>query len=81
MRAMSRSIPFSEVHPSHALSACLLARVCSEFNEMPGLRLTPVQAARFLGLGVDQAHDLLRALVEGRFLTLHPDGTYARWQQ
>jgi hypothetical protein len=56
----------------------LLQRVQSEFLEMPGLRLTPAQAARFLSLDRRMCAELLEALVRSRFLARTSDGTYLR---
>lgn len=71
---MSLLMPHHEEHLLHALDATLLARVRSEFLEMPGLRLTPAQAVRFLGLSDDQARVLLHEPGERRVLMLRPDG-------
>lgn len=57
----------------------LLARVRCEFLEMPGLRLTPVQAARLWDVDVETARALLAALTDTRFLAQCRDGSYARW--
>lgn len=56
-----------------------LARlVHAEFREMPGLRLTREQARRLWGLEHATCDELLAALVASGFLTLMPDGRYAR---
>ena len=55
-----------------------LARLRSEFIEMPGLRLTPAQAARLFGIERQDCERLLRSLVHHRFLTEHHDGSFAR---
>lgn len=57
----------------------LLARVRCEFLEMPGLRLTPAQAARLWDVDVETARALLAALADTRFLAQYRDGSYARW--
>lgn len=57
----------------------LLARVRCEFLEMPGLRLTPAQAARLWDVDCQTACALLQALAGTRFLTQCRDGSYARW--
>ena len=41
----------------------VLERVRGEFNEMPGLRLTPEQAARLWGLDPRSCSEVLRSLV------------------
>lgn len=57
----------------------LLHRVRGEYREMPGLRLTPAQAARLWGLSKNPAHALLEVLVETGFLVRTPDGQYSRY--
>jgi hypothetical protein len=56
----------------------LLARVQSEFLEMPGLRLTPAQAARLWALDRDTSEHLLRGLTSSGFLARTPGGAYLR---
>jgi hypothetical protein len=56
----------------------LLQRVRSEFNEMPGLRLTPAQAGRLLGLDPLSCQRVINALVQSSFLRWTPDGTVVR---
>jgi hypothetical protein len=56
----------------------LLIRIRAEYLEMPGLRLTPAQAARLFGLDHDTCGRVLRDLVETSFLSARPDGSYAR---
>ena len=46
----------------------VIQRVRGEFNEMPGLRLTPEQAARLWGLDARSCSEVLRALVSSSFL-------------
>lgn len=46
----------------------VIERVRGEFNEMPGLRLTPEQAARLWGLDTRSCGEVLRALVSSSFL-------------
>jgi hypothetical protein len=55
-----------------------LHRVRSEYLEMPGLRLTLAQAARFWSLDQSTCEKALDALVKARFLTLTSEGLYAR---
>lgn len=57
----------------------LVARARGEFLEMPGLRLTPAQAARLWGMTDPMARALLQTLADVRFLVRHADGSYARW--
>jgi len=58
--------------------SALLLRVRSEFNEMPGLRLTPAQAARLLGLDASSCQRVINALVGTAFLTRTADGSVVR---
>jgi hypothetical protein len=46
----------------------LVERVRGEFNEMPGLRLTPEQAARLWGLERRTCEEVLSRLVAASFL-------------
>lgn len=56
----------------------LLHRVCGEYLEMPGLRLTQAQAARLWGLDEKRAQALLEALVKTGFLARTRDSQYSR---
>jgi hypothetical protein len=56
----------------------ILQRVCSEFLEMPGLRLTFPQAQRLWGLDERTCRQVLDSLVEAKFLWRQAPGTYAR---
>lgn len=56
----------------------LVQRVRSEFNEMPGLRLTPAQAARLLGLDQAACQRVINTLVGADFLRRAPDGSIIR---
>jgi hypothetical protein len=56
----------------------LLQRVRAEFNEMPGLRLTPAQAARLLGLDHRSCERVINVLVRSAFLRWTPDGSVIR---
>lgn len=59
--------------------SALIQRVRGEFLEMPGLRLTPAQAARLWGVTDLMARGLLTTLAEARFLVYRDDGSFARW--
>ena len=59
-------------------SQSLLNRIRGEYLEMPGLRLTPAQAARLWGVDLEIASALLSALVKASFLTVADDGQHAR---
>jgi len=56
----------------------LVQRVRSEFNEMPGLRLTPAQAARLLGLDQGSCERVINVLVRSSFLRWTTDGSVIR---
>ena len=56
----------------------LLHRVRSEFLEMPGLRLTPAQAARLWALDPSTALRILEGLTAAGFLSRNREGAYVR---
>ncbi len=56
----------------------LVQRVQSEFLEMPGLRLTPAQAGRLLGLDPQACQRVISELVSAAFLRWTPDGCIMR---
>jgi hypothetical protein len=56
----------------------LLCRIKGEFLEMPGLRLTGVQAARLLGIDFVACRLLLDRLVAEGFLSHSSRGHYVR---
>jgi hypothetical protein len=49
-------------------------RVLSEFAEMPGMALTPKQAALLFGLEEDYCQIVLDALVDAAYLRQRQDG-------
>ena len=51
----------------------LRRRVCGEFREMPGLRLTLAQASRLWNTDRETSARVLEALVDSSFLTLQGD--------
>ena len=59
-------------------SELLFRRICSEFSEMPGLRLTRPQARRLWGIDEETCGLVLDVLVKARFLCLTSPGTYGR---
>ena len=65
-------------HARDALTNDVLQRICSEFLEMPGLRLTCQQAQRLWGLDPATCLAVLEFLVERRFLYRTGRGMYAR---
>jgi hypothetical protein len=56
----------------------LLHRIRSEFLEMPELRLTPAQAARFWAIDSQTSERILGALVLSGFLFRNKNGAYLR---
>jgi len=58
--------------------APLLERVRSEFLEMPGLYLTPNQAARLWALDAATSEQILDGLVNAGFLGKGRNGAYLR---
>jgi hypothetical protein len=56
----------------------LLHRVRSEFLEMPGLRLTPAQAARLWALDRQMSERLLVGLTISGFLLKNREGAFVR---
>jgi len=68
MTVASREVPVGDA----------LKRVKTEFQELPGLRLTAAQAQRLWGLDRESCAALLGALVDARFLVRSTDGTFTR---
>ena len=58
--------------------APLFQRVRGEFLEMPGLSLTPAQAARLWTLDRSTSERILAGLTSSGFLQRTPGGAYAR---
>ena len=56
----------------------LVHRICGEFLEMPGLRLTCAQAQRLFGLNEETCRRVLDALVADTFLARSASGMYVR---
>lgn len=56
----------------------LIERICAEYLEMPGLRVTTKQASRLWGADPTQCQTVLDALVESGFLLARRDGLYVR---
>jgi hypothetical protein len=56
----------------------LVGRIRSEFLEMPGLRLTVMQASRLWGLDEDNCKRVIEVLVNSSFLRWTSPGTIAR---
>jgi hypothetical protein len=55
-----------------------LNRIRGEFLEMPGLRLTPAQAARLSGLDPALCQRVIEGLLASRFLRWTPGGQLVR---
>lgn len=60
------------------MSHPLRDRIRAEYLEMPGLRLTLAQAQRLCGVEPATCQRVFNALVDEKFLSIKPDGTYAR---
>jgi hypothetical protein len=60
------------------LDEALLARIMGEYEEMPGLSLTPVQAQRLWHLDEATCRAVLNSLVHRRLLVVTPRGRYVR---
>ena len=56
----------------------IVQRICGEFLEMPGLRLTLSQAQRLWGLDERTCQVLLDYLVDAKFLCRSSHGNYCR---
>jgi hypothetical protein len=80
---------FTEVRERHLTTptrlrtaiAELIVRVQGEYREMPGLKLTEVQAQRLWGLDDRTCALVLTALVEQQFLRRTRAGTYLRMSE
>ena len=64
------------VHPSSLQP--IVDRVCGEYLEMPGLRLTLRQAQRLWGLDEPTCRLILNELLQAGFLRQTYDGRFAR---
>jgi hypothetical protein len=71
------AVSFEERSGNDAI-APLVVRVRSEFLEMPGLRLTPVQAARLWALDRHTSEQILDGLTSVGFLLKNREGAYLR---
>jgi hypothetical protein len=75
-----RWIAFCELFPAAMEKNSLIERIRSEFIEMPGLRLTPAQAARLWGMDDDSCQQVIAVLVRSSFLRWTPNGMVVREQ-
>ena len=57
----------------------VLQRIRAEYLEMPGLTLTSEQVQRLCGVDRGLCQEVLETLVETGFLSMRPDGGYARY--
>jgi hypothetical protein len=66
--------------PHHAptVDESLLARIRGEYDEMPGLSLTPAQAERLWQLDRETCRAALNRLVQRRVLALTARGRYVK---
>ena len=64
--------------PLRVVEDRILQRVCGEFLEMPGLRLTTRQAQRLWGIDRPTCEALLEFLVDAKFLCRDAHDTYSR---
>jgi len=64
--------------PPAVLSEQMLRRICAEYVEMPGLRLSRKQAQRLWGLEEEACGQILEFLVKTGFLRLAAPDTYGR---
>ena len=71
-----REVPRAESAPHDDMA--LLHRVRSEFLEMPGLRLTPAQAARLWAIDRSISEQILNGLASSGFLARTAGGAYLR---
>jgi len=53
-------------------------RICAEFLEMPGMRLTPEQVERLCGVDRAVCKCVLDDLVRAKFLEMVPNASYSR---
>ena len=64
--------------PTSSIDDRLVARIRSEYREMPGLRLTVEQAARLWQLDRRDCAAMLELLVQQRLLARTTDGAFVR---
>ncbi|MCL4846073.1 MAG: hypothetical protein KJ066_06050 [Acidobacteria bacterium] len=56
----------------------LVRRVRSEYREMPGLQLTPLQFCRLFGMSPAESEDVIACLIADHFLLRTSHGGYGR---
>jgi hypothetical protein len=67
-----------DIRTDPLLETTLVNRVRAEYEEMPGMKLTPRQVARLCGARQALCQAVLDALVEEGFLCVRANGAYAR---
>jgi hypothetical protein len=70
--------PREDKPPSSPPSDAIFNRICAEYAEMPGLRVTRQQAQRLWGLDEDACIAALEHLIQTGFLCRTFNGHYAR---
>ena len=75
LRSSFRTAP-PDTAPGSAPPSQLLARIRSEYREMPGLRMTILQARRFWGIDILTCSAALSQLTSSGFLLMTRDGAY-----
>ena len=60
----------------HPVREELVRRIRGEFEEMPGLSLTPGQAIKLFGVSPDECAGILSHLIEQGVVRLKSDGRY-----
>ena len=60
------------------LHEAVLKRIRAEYLEMPGMRLTARQMERLCGVEQSLCGQVLKTLVDEKFLCVKSDGAYAR---
>jgi hypothetical protein len=65
-------------HHAPAVDEALLSRIRGEYDEMPGLSLTPAQAERLWQLDRETCRAALNRLVQRRVLSLTVRGRYVK---
>jgi hypothetical protein len=63
---------------SGTLGKLAFEEIRGEFLQTPGLRLKPHEVQRLWNLDADQCRTVLERLLEVRFLSRGPDGTFMR---
>jgi hypothetical protein len=67
-----------ERRSAHTVDEALLARIVGEYDEMPGLSLTPAQAQRLWRLDEATCRATLNFLVHRKILAVTPRGRYVK---